>query len=81
MCSRKKAAEDAVWKFHELPPSALIKSLDLEQAAVDQDELVRAKWFWSGRPKALWESLGFFFFYVTVVAFSRIPLALASSAR
>jgi hypothetical protein len=51
-----------VWKFHELPPSALIKSLDLEQAAVDQDELVRAKWFWSGRPKALWESLGFFFF-------------------
>ena len=57
-----------MWKFHELPPSALIKSLDLEQAAVDQDELVRAKWFWSGRPKALWENLGFFFFYVTVAA-------------
>jgi hypothetical protein len=68
MCSRKKVAANAVWKYQEVPPSALIKSLDLEPASVDQDEFARAEWFWSRRPKALWESLGFFFFYVTVVA-------------
>jgi hypothetical protein len=68
MCSRRKAEADAVWKYADVPPSALIKSLDLKPASVDQDEFARARWFWSRRPKALWESLGFFFFYVTVVA-------------
>jgi hypothetical protein len=67
MCSRKKIAADAVWKYEEVPPSALIKSLDLEPASVAQDEFARAEWFWNRRPKAFWESLYFFFFYVTVV--------------
>jgi hypothetical protein len=67
MCSRRKVEADAVWKYEDVPPSALIKSLDLEPASVDQDEFARAEWFWSRRPKPLWESLGFFFFYVVVV--------------
>jgi hypothetical protein len=58
---------DAVWKYEEVPPSTLIKSLGLEPASVNQDEFVRAEWFWSRRPKPLWENLGFFFFYLTLV--------------
>jgi hypothetical protein len=67
MFSRSKVEADAVWKYAEVSPSALIKSLDLEPASVAQDEFARAEWFWSRRPKALWESLGFFFSYVAVV--------------
>jgi hypothetical protein len=66
MYSRKKVEGDPIWKYEELPPAALIKSLHLEPSAVDQDELSRAEWFWSRRPKILSESLGFFFFYLTV---------------
>jgi hypothetical protein len=62
----KKFDADPVWKYEELPPTALIKSLHLEPAAIDQDEFRRAEWFWSRRPKVLSESLGFFFFYLTV---------------
>jgi hypothetical protein len=67
MCSRKKVEADAIWRYEDVSPSALIKSLDLEPASVDQDELARAEWFWSRRPTPLWESLGFFFFYIAVV--------------
>jgi hypothetical protein len=66
MYSRKKVDADPVWKYEELPPAALIKSLHQESAALDQDELSRAEWFWSRRPKVLSESLTFFFFYLTV---------------
>jgi hypothetical protein len=67
MYSRKKVGSDPIWKYEELPPAALIKSLHLEPAAIDQDEFSRAEWFWSRRPKVLSESLSFFFFYLTVV--------------
>jgi hypothetical protein len=68
MCSRRKVEAEAVWKYEDVPPSALIKSLDLKPASLDQGEFARAEWFWSRRPRPFWESLGFFFFYVTVVA-------------
>jgi hypothetical protein len=45
----------------------LIESLHLEPAGIDQNEFSRAEWFWSRRPKVLSESLGFFFFYLTVL--------------
>lgn len=64
---RKVVEADPVRKYEELPPGAVIESLHLELTAIDQDELGRAEWFWSRRPKVLSESLSFFFFYVTVV--------------
>ena len=64
MYSPKKIGVDRVWKYEELPPGALIKSLRLEPAAVDHDELSRAEWFWSRRPKVLSESVSCFFCYV-----------------
>jgi hypothetical protein len=64
MYSPKKIGVDRVWKYEELPPGALIKSLRLEPAAVDHDELSRAEWFWSRRPKGLSESVSCFFCYV-----------------
>jgi hypothetical protein len=66
MYSRKKVDAEPVWKYEELPPAALIKSLHVESVAIDQDELSRAEWFWTRRPKVLSESLSFFFFYLTV---------------
>lgn len=78
MCSRRKIVADAVWKYEDVPPSAVIRTLDLKPVSVDQDEFLRAEWFWNRRPKPLWESLGFFFFYVTVVAclFYLIPASI-----
>jgi hypothetical protein len=75
MYSRNKDEADPIWKYEELPPAALIKSLHLEPAAVNQDEFSRAEWFWSRRPKVLSESLSFFFFYLTVAVclFYMIP--------
>jgi hypothetical protein len=62
----KKFDGDPVWKYEELPPADLIKSLHLASAAIDQDEFSRAEWFWSRRPEVVFESLSFFFFYLTV---------------
>ena len=64
MYSRKKVGVDRIWKYEELPPGALIKSLHLEPAAIDHDELSRAEWFWSRRPKVLSESVSCYFCYV-----------------
>src|ERR1700745_1116289 len=61
MHSRKKVEDDPVWKYEDLPPAALIESLHLEPAAIDQNEFSRADWFWRRRPKVLSESLSFFF--------------------
>jgi hypothetical protein len=66
MHSPKKDDADSSWKYDELPPTDLIKSLHPEPATVDKDELSRAEWFWSRRPKALSESVSFFFFYLSV---------------
>jgi hypothetical protein len=66
MYPRKKFDGDPVWKYEELPPAALIKSLHLEPATIDQDEFWRAEWFWSRRPKVLSESVSLFFFYLIV---------------
>jgi hypothetical protein len=67
MYSQKRVEADLNWKYEELPPGALIKSLHLDPATVDHNEFSPAEWFWSKRPKVLSESLSFFFFYLTVV--------------
>ena len=67
MHSRKNVGADTIWEYEELPPAALIKSLHLEPAAIDQDEFFRAEWFWSRRPKVLSERLSFIFSYLTVL--------------
>jgi hypothetical protein len=66
MYPQKKVDADPVWKYEELPPADLVKSLHLEPAAINHDEFSRADWFWSRRPKVLSESVSFFFFYLTV---------------
>jgi hypothetical protein len=66
MYQRTKGEVDPTWKYEELPPAALIKSLHLEPATIDQNEFSRAEWFWTRRPKVLSESLSFFFVYLTV---------------
>ena len=75
MHSRKKVEANPIWKYEELPPTALIESLHLEPTTVDPDEFSRAEWFWSRRPKVLSESPGFFFFYliVAVCLFYLVP--------
>jgi hypothetical protein len=80
MYSRKKVGSDPIWKYEELPPAALIKSLHLERAAINQDEFSRAEWFWDRRPKVLSESLSFFFFYLTVLVclFYLVPDTISS---
>jgi hypothetical protein len=61
MYPRKELDADRVWKYEDLPPVALMKSLRLEPAAINQSEFSRAEWFWSRRPKLLSESVTFFF--------------------
>jgi hypothetical protein len=60
MYPRKELDADRVWKYEDLPPVALMKSLRLEPAAINQSEFSRAEWFWSRRPKLLSESVTFF---------------------
>jgi hypothetical protein len=63
---RKEVAAVPIWKYEELPPAALIASLHLATAAIDENEFARAEWFWSKRPKVLSESLSIIFFYLLV---------------
>ena len=67
MYLRKEVGADPIWKYEELPPVALIESLHLEPAVIDQDEFSRAEWFWSRRPKVLSQSLILLLFYITVL--------------
>jgi hypothetical protein len=53
----------------ERPPGEVIKSLHLERAAINQNEFARAEWFWNRRPKALCETMTFYFCYIVVFCF------------
>ena len=41
------------WRFPELPPVQLQKSLDVPWSLVDPGEYVRAEWMWSRKPKLI----------------------------
>lgn len=63
---RKTVSAVPMWTFQELCPLDLIKSLHLEQAAINPEELLRAQWFWDRRPKLLCENLISLLFCVLV---------------
>ena len=44
---------DEHWKFPELSPVQLQKSLDVPWPFVDRGEYVRAEWMWSRKPKLI----------------------------
>jgi hypothetical protein len=41
------------WKYDELSPAQLLAKLKLDDCPVDKDELARAEFFWSRRPRLL----------------------------
>jgi hypothetical protein len=44
---------DEHWKFPELSPVQLQKSLDVPWSFIDRGEYVRAEWMWSRKPKLI----------------------------
>ena len=67
MSPRKTVSAASI--YDERPPGEVIKSLHLERAAVNQDEVSRAEWFWNRRPKVLCETVTFYFCYIVVFFF------------
>jgi hypothetical protein len=64
MSRHKTVGVDCI--YDKQTPGDVIKSLHLERAAINQDEFARAEWFWNRRPKALCETLVFYFCYIVV---------------
>jgi hypothetical protein len=64
MSRHKTVGVDCI--YDKQTPGDVIKSLHLERAAINQDEFSRAEWFWNRRPKALCETLAFYFCYIVV---------------
>ncbi len=45
--------DDQRWKYDELSPVQLLEKLKLDDCSTDKDELARAEFFWSRRPRVL----------------------------
>ncbi|MBV9298614.1 MAG: hypothetical protein JO066_06515 [Verrucomicrobia bacterium] len=60
MYPRKKVGVDSTWNYTALCPDDLIKSLHLEHAAINQQEVLRAEWFCNRRAKVQCADLVFF---------------------
>jgi len=41
------------WKFPEIPPRAILRSIDIDEQWLDDAEFKRALWFWEQRPALL----------------------------
>jgi hypothetical protein len=41
------------WRYLELPPAQLQKTLDLEAGRLGRSEIIRAKWMWARKPKSI----------------------------
>ena len=67
MYSWKKVGVDQIWNYTELCPADLIKSLHLENAAINQEEVVRVEWFWNRRPRIQCANLIFCLVYIIVL--------------
>jgi hypothetical protein len=65
MYPRKKVDTYSSWNY-AVPPMTLMNSFHLERASINQDELLRAEWFWNRRPKLLCETLTCVFCYIIV---------------
>jgi len=62
----RKINADPVWNCAELCPADLIESFDLTPALTNQDELLRAAWFWNRRPRVQCVNVFILFFYILV---------------
>jgi hypothetical protein len=62
----KKRSADPIWSCPELCPSEVIASLDVKPAFMNQDELLRAEWFWNRRPRVLCANAFLLFSYILV---------------
>jgi hypothetical protein len=67
MYSGKKIGADPIWSCPELSPADLIESFDLKPALINQEELLRAEWFWNRRPKVLCANVLLLFSYILVL--------------
>jgi hypothetical protein len=67
MDSRKNVYAELIRQCGNLPPAALIKSLHLDPAEIDEQEFSRAEWFWWRRPNLLFGSVWFIAFYFMVL--------------
>ena len=75
------------WKYDELSPAQLPATLKLDECPVDKDELARAEFFWSRRPRLL-PAAGFIVwiivalglpFWLFIVPAKAVPLLIISA--
>jgi len=58
--------DDQRWKYDELSPVQLLEKLKLDDCPADKDELARAEFFWSRRPRVL-PATGFLLWVILVL--------------
>ena len=58
--------DDQRWKYDELSPVQLLEKLKLDDCSTDKDELARAEFFWSRRPRVL-PATGFLLWVILVL--------------
>jgi hypothetical protein len=63
----KKIGADPIWNCPKLSPADLIESSDLKPALINQEELLRAEWFWNRRPKVLFANMLLLFSYILIL--------------
>jgi hypothetical protein len=67
------------WRFRELPPCDLLRSLQCDLSDVDYAEFVRAQWMWTRKPKSfLGDGLSG---YLSNISLHRIGDAFSSLCR
>jgi hypothetical protein len=71
------------WKFPELPPCDLLRSLHCDLSDVDYAEFVRAQWMWTRKPKSFlgdglsgYLTLVFIGLLILLIPYAGIMLAL-----
>jgi hypothetical protein len=55
------------WRFPELAPSDLLRSLNCDLSDVDHAEFFRAKWMWTRKPKSFLEAGSFGYLILALI--------------
>jgi hypothetical protein len=58
--------DDPHWKYEQLSPVQLLEKSELHAHLTDNDELARASWFWSRRPRCLQAAASITWFIVAL---------------
>jgi hypothetical protein len=58
---------DPIWNCPELCPADLLESFHLKPALSNQDEFLRAEWFWNRRPRVLCTDVLLVFSYILIL--------------